>query len=241
LELLIKVVDIYKDGSYSQNNPDWHGADAGWKANKIAKVLKTSSIAFETCIEVGCGTGLVLEHLAQHFPGKSYSGYDISRDAAVFWKDRSKDIAFYSSNLLETQHTADVILLIDVFEHVPDYMGFLKALREHAEHFVFHVPLDMHVSGLLRDRQIHARSKVGHLHYFSQATALATLRDCGYELISASLTHLSQETVEGVSRRTRVANVLRRSIQAISPGLAAKLLGGYSLLVVCKTVKQSDR
>jgi predicted TPR repeat methyltransferase len=232
--------DIYQDGSYSQNNPNWHGADAGWKAGKIAEALRAASITFDSCIEVGCGTGLVLEHLAQHFPGKSYAGYDISPDAAAFWKNRPKHIAFHNSNLLQTHSTADVILLIDVFEHVPDYMGFLQALRRHAEHFVFHIPLDMHVSGLLRDRQVYARSKVGHLHYFSRATALATLKDCGFEPVSVSLTHLSQETVEGVSGKTRAANLLRRTIQVVSPGLAAKLMGGYSLLAVCKRSEQRD-
>jgi SAM-dependent methyltransferase len=234
------MADIYKDGSYSQNNPDWHGTDAGWKAGKIADALRAASITFESCIEVGCGTGLVLEHLARHFPGKSYVGYDISPDVTAFWKSRPKDIAFHNTNLLETQNIADVILLIDVFEHVPDYMGFLRELSKHAEYFVFHIPLDMHVSGLLRDKQVYARSKVGHLHYFSQATALATLKDCGFETGSVSLTHLSQETVEGVSGKTRVANILRRSIQAFSPGLAAKLLGGYSLLAVCRRSGQRD-
>ena len=34
---------------------------------------------------------------------------------------------------------------------------------------------DMHVSALLRDRQLYVRRQVGHLHYFSRATALATL------------------------------------------------------------------
>jgi SAM-dependent methyltransferase len=235
------MADIYQDGSYSQNNPDWHGADAGWKAQKIAEALSVNSVKFNSCIEVGCGTGLVLEHLARHFPGKHYAGYDISPDAAAFWKNRSKEIQFHNSNLLDTKRTADVVLLIDVFEHVPDYMGFLQELRKHAEYFVFHIPLEMHVSGLMRDRQIYARNKVGHLHYFSHATALATLKDCGFELVSASLTHLSQETVEGVRGKTRAANLLRRSIQAISPGLAAKLLGGYSLLAVCKKSKLRDQ
>ena len=231
------MTNIYQDGSYSQNNPDWHGADAGWKAEQIARALKSASVSFNTCIEVGCGTGLVLENLAQKIPGKSYEGFDISPDAAAFWKARSKNIAFHNINLLETQSTADVLLAIDVFEHVPDYMGFLRGLLKHASFFVFHVPLEMHVSGLLRDRQIHSRKKVGHLHYFSHATALATLSDCGFELISCSLTNLSQETVEGVSGKTRAANLLRRSIQAVSPGLAVKLLGGYSLLAVCKRAK----
>jgi hypothetical protein len=95
--------------------------------------------------------------------------------------------------------------------------------------------LDMHISGLLRDRQLHARRQVGHLHYFSRATALATLEDTGYVIIDDELTNLSQETTEGRRTLTKFTNLARSGVQAISPGLAAKLLGGYSLLALCRT------
>jgi hypothetical protein len=91
----------------------------------------------------------------------------------------------------------------------------------------------MHMSALLRDRQIYARQKVGHLHYFSRATALATLEDTGFRIVDDQLTNLSQETIEGQRALTRVANVARRGVQSVSQKLAAKILGGYSLLVLC--------
>jgi hypothetical protein len=133
-----------------------------------------------------------------------------------------------------TDVRADLLLLIDVFEHVEDYMGFLRKLANRARWFVFHIPLDMHVSGLLRDRQLHARQQVGHLHYFSRATALATLTDTGYRVVDQELTRLSQQTSEGRRGLTVVANLFRGCVQTLSMGLAAKLLGGYSLLVLAE-------
>jgi cyclopropane fatty-acyl-phospholipid synthase-like methyltransferase len=233
--------NIYKDGGYSESNPNWHGADAGWKADQITRALEINSIAYHSCIEVGCGTGLVLENLARLKPGKSYSGYDISPDAAAFWEHRAPGLSFHLANLLETDALVDLVLAIDVFEHVPDYMGFLEGLRKHGKHFVFHIPLEMHLMGLLRDKHVYAREMVGHLHYFSRATALATLADCGYNVISSTFTKLSQETTEGTSARTVAANVLRRIVQSFSPNLAQKLLGGYSLLVVCKLRNHGDQ
>ena len=112
-------------------------------------------------------------------------------------------------------------------------MGFLRKVSERARWFVFHIPLDMHISGLLRDRQLYVRHQVGHLHYFSRATALATLEDTGYRIVKAEYTNLSQETQEGRRTLTRIANLVRVGVQSVSIDLAAKLLGGYSLLVLC--------
>jgi hypothetical protein len=98
----------------------------------------------------------------------------------------------------------------------------------------------MHISALLRDRQLHVRHQVGHLHYFSRATALATLEDTGYRIVRADYTNLSQETQEGRRGLTRIANLIRAGTQALSTDLAAKLLGGYSLLVLCRSPEAPD-
>jgi hypothetical protein len=142
-------------------------------------------------------------------------------------------VTYRLEDFTASSETYDLLLLIDVFEHVEDYMGFLRKLAGRARWFVFHVPLEMHMSALLRDRQIYARQKVGHLHYFSRATALATLEDTGFRIVDDQLTNLSQETIEGQRALTRVANVARRGVQSVSQKLAAKILGGYSLLVLC--------
>jgi SAM-dependent methyltransferase len=230
-----KLSEFYTDGRYSEHNPDWHAADAAWKAAQILQAIDSCNINFDQCTEVGCGTGLILEHLSAALPKKNYFGYDISPIAKQFWQNRKKTILFSQEDYVTSGKDTDLLLLIDVFEHVPDYIGFLRQLRKKTKWVIFHIPLDMHVSGLLRDMQIHTRTKVGHLHYFSRATALATLRDCGYEIVAERFTLLSQQTVEGKRLLTYPANVMRKTLQVLSQGLAAKLMGGYSLLVVCKT------
>jgi hypothetical protein len=227
--------DIYADGSYRTNNPGWHSADSAWKAARIAAILTRNSVDFTSCVEVGCGAGQVLARLSRHMPGKKFSGYDVSPDAAKLWAaPPDAGLSYHLQDFTETDESSDLLLLIDVFEHIEDYMGFLRKLAGRARWFVFHIPLDMHVSGLLRDRQLHARRQVGHLHYFSRATALATLADTGYTVIEDELTSLSHETTEGRRTMTNFANLARTGLETISPNLAAKLLGGYSLLALCR-------
>ena len=231
----------YNDGTYRENNPDWHAKDSCWKAERIAGLLAANSVEFESCVEVGCGAGRILARVAECMPGRRYTGYDTSSDAAALWRSLPQtSVSYRLGDFTSSAEVYDLLLLIDVFEHVEDYMGFLRKVSKRARWFVFHIPLDMHISGLLRDRQLYVRHQVGHLHYFSRATALATLEDTGYRIVKADYTNLSQETQEGRRTLTRIANLVRVSVQAVSIDLAAKLLGGYSLLVLCTSVKASD-
>lgn len=138
--------------------------------------------------------------------------------------------------LLEEQETYDLLLTIDVFEHVPDYLGFLKSLRSRAEMKVFHIPLDLSVSSVLRPQSfLRVRRDVGHLHYFSQETAIAALEDCGYQILDAPLTAGALEVAGKYgTTRTRLANFPRRIFGSISQRWAARILGGWSLLVLAK-------
>jgi Methyltransferase domain len=227
--------NIYGDGSYRNSNPDWHSADSGWKADRVAAILAKNKVEYRSCVEVGCGAGKILSHLARQQPAKSFVGYDVSPDAAALWVTLPpSSVTYRHEDFTAAASFHDLLLLIDVFEHVEDYMGFLRKLSNRARWFVFHIPLDMHLSALLRDRQLHAREKVGHLHYFSQATALATLKDTGFRIVDHEFTKLSQETVEGQRGLTRSTNIARRAVAAISPNLSAKLLGGFSLIVLCR-------
>lgn len=226
---------IYNDGSYRENNPDWHAIDSRWKAKLIASLLARNSVEFGSCVEVGCGAGQILGRLAELIPGKSYTGYDVSPDAARLWRlAQQTPVSYRLADFRSTSEVYDLLLLIDVIEHVEDYMGFLRSVSQRAHWYVFHVPLEMQLSALLRDRQLHSRHQVGHLHYFSRATALATLADTGYQIVCDEYTHLAQETQEGRRPLTRLANVVRAGMQSVSTDLAAKLLGGYSLLVLCR-------
>jgi Methyltransferase domain len=232
------MANIYLDGTYSAKNPDWHSADSRWKADQISTMLRKHHVEPRTCVEVGCGAGVILDCLQREYAACNFSGYDVSGDAAGFWHDRNPAITFHHGDFTATQKHYDLLLLIDVFEHVEDYLGFLRKLNQRAKYFIFHIPLEMHVSAVLRDRHTVSRAAVGHLHYFSRSTALATLSAAGYSVVDEQFTKLSQQTVEGHSGVTTATNLVRRFVEFFSMKRAAKLLGGYSLLVLCQAPVQ---
>ena len=227
---------IYSDGTYLRNNPDWHADDSAWKADHISKMLARHEIVPQTVCEIGCGAGEVLRALSARLaPATRFFGYDISPSAFAICSQKANErLSFRLANLLETNERYDLAMAIDVFEHVEDYFGFLRALRARADYKVFHIPLELSAQEVLRARPlIDARRKVGHIHHFSKETALATLEDCGYEVIDHFYTSGRTE-LPGLGWKARLLKGPRAALFRMNPDLAARLLGGYSLMVVAR-------
>jgi len=228
----------YYDGTYLAENPDWDRADAVWKAQLVASILADHELAPTTVCEVGCGTGDVLAHLGKSLPNARMTGYDISPQVAKFWDEHARErgnLEFHLGDFHEIDRNVyDVLLMLDVFEHVRDPFSFLENSRAHAGHFVFHIPLDLSASSVARARPLmDVRRKVGHLHYYTRELALATLADTGYEVIEWRYTGASLQAPNR-SLKTRLAGLPRRLAYAIDKELAVRLLGGETLLVLAR-------
>ena len=226
----------YLDGAYLAHNPSWHAEHSPTKARWIDEMLRRNRVDPGSVAEVGCGSGEILVELKKRRSEARFTGFEISPQAyAICSAKQEPGLDFRLADLLEAaDERFDLLLAIDVFEHVPDYMGFLKALKGKAEHVVFHIPLDLSAQALIRGTSFPIlRDRTGHLHYFYKYTALATLRDCGYEIVDWSYTRSSQE-LPGKGLRTKLANLPRRLMQLVSEDLSARLFGGYSLLVLAR-------
>jgi len=228
--------DIYQDGTYLQHNPDWHQEDSPWKADKIIELFEKNQLQPRSICEIGCGAGAILEQLADRLgDGVELSGYEISPQAFELCNTKTRDnLAFHRSDFFAESHGhLDVLMAIDVFEHIEDYLGFLRKLRDCATYKVFHIPLDLSMQGVLRGKPlIHVRQSIGHLHYFTKDTALASLKDTGYEVIDHFYTRGSIELNH--NWRASLLRWPRSLLFAMSPDLTARALGGFSLMVLAK-------
>ncbi len=227
--------NIYLNGTYLHRNPTYHTEDSRWKAQQVLKMLARYQLPIQTVCEVGCGAGEILLHLQRHMPPETlFYGYDISPQAYALCKPHENErLTFYCEDLLSKDTPPfDLLLCLDVLEHVEDYMGFLRKLRGKGRYKLFHIPLDLSVQTVLRSTPIlRARESVGHLHYFTKETALLTLRDSGYEVVDYFYT----PTVEqGKGFIFRLIKIPRRMLMSLSADLTVRLLGGHSLLVLAQ-------
>lgn len=226
--------EMYTSELYLTRNPGWHVEDSAWKAENIARIIEANKISFHSCVEVGCGAGYILKHLSDRYRDSEFIGYDITPQLERFWHNISDHhISFMNNDFFDTQEQYDLLLLIDVFEHVEDYLGFLNRLSSRASYFIFHIPLDMNVQNIIRDKQIELRDDVGHLHYFSKSSALRTLEDSGYAIVDWFYTAGSLEAAPSKKTKKRnIANLVRKICFPMSRDLVVKIMGGFSIMVL---------
>lgn len=224
----------YLSGEYADKNPDWDSGDAPWKAALVADILQRNKIQPHTLVEVGCGAGGVLAALRQAYPDIQLSGYDIAPGTAGFWpQHKAARIHFEVGDFLALNHTVhDVVLMLDVLEHLGDPFSFLERLRSHSRYVVFHIPLDLSAISVLRESPLlHVRERVGHIHYYTRNLALAMLKECGYEIIEDQYTGAALSAPRR-SFKTKLAGFVRRLIYALNHDMGARLVGGETLLVL---------
>jgi 2-polyprenyl-3-methyl-5-hydroxy-6-metoxy-1,4-benzoquinol methylase len=136
-------------------------------------------------------------------------------------------------NLLENDSAFyDIVLAIDVLEHVEDYFGFLRALKSKGDYKIFHIPLDMSVHAVLRKSIFNAQRKgVGHLHYFTKETALETLKDAGYEILDHFFT---TACLDMHGQYTLKSRMVRKMCYTVNKDFAVRLIGGFSFMVLAR-------
>lgn len=228
---------IYESGEYMQKNKDWHVSDSPWKAGNIYKIIQRNRLKYDSVCEVGCGAGEILRQLSYKMPEHvRFEGYEISPQAYELSKDRESDrIHFHLKDLLEEDAsvTFDIVMAIDVFEHVEDSFSFLRKLRSRGKYHVFHIPLDITINGILQDKFMVGRNTVGHINYYTKETALATLEDCGYKIMDYFYTADSLE-LPRKTFKSKLAKFPRKLLFDVNQDFTVKLFGGFSLMVLAK-------
>jgi SAM-dependent methyltransferase len=233
-----KVLDqnMYTDGGYLEKNPLWHADESPFKVTQILRMLQKNSLKPKTVCEVGCGVGEVLKLLQEKMDKAcNFWGYEISPQALEICKTKANErLQFKLADVSQEEGAFfDMILVLDVIEHVEDYYGFLKGIRPKSDLKIFHFPLDLSVQAVLRQRGLLTRRELyGHIQYFTKETALETLKDVGYELLDYFYTPRCLELAKQMIQK--IAILPRKVCFAIHPDLAVRVLGGYSLLVLAK-------
>lgn len=87
-------------------------------------------IEFQELLDVGCGTGPMIELLLKEFPDKSYTGIDLTpRMIEVAQEKKLNHTRFLvgdSENLPFAENTFDVIVCTNSFHHYPNPQAFMK-------------------------------------------------------------------------------------------------------------------
>jgi len=228
--------NIYASGEYLAKNPLWHADESPFKVTQILQMLQKNKLQPKTICEVGCGAGEVLRLLQERMdPECIFCGYEISPQALEICQGKAnKNLRFKLADIGSDQGAFfDLLLILDVVEHVEDYFGLLDKIRPKGNLKIFHFPLDLSVQAVLRKRGLLIRRELyGHIQYFTKETAMETLKDTGYEILDYFYTprciELAKQTIQ------KLAALPRRICFALHQDVTVRILGGYSLLVLAR-------
>lgn len=148
----------------------------------------------EHVVEVGCGYGGFIAALHQRRQLRSAIGIDFSVAAIDFAKARfgAAGVAFFASPSLDAGQTAalvrasaggriDCIALIDVIEHVPDALGFVRELAAVCGLFLIKLPVESAVFDNYCTPKEYpgSRHSNGHVREFDANTVYYFVRQLG--------------------------------------------------------------
>ena len=230
--------EMYTSDDYLKNNPTWDDESTPWKAGIIHGLLQMNGVKPKTIVEVGCGAGGILRELAIiDATIQKLTGYDISPSAISLANQKQNErVRYYHSDFINGNETGgDVLLVIDVIEHIDDYYGFLNKLKHRSTHIVFHIPLDLSCRNILKPHTLLLqRNLVGHLHYFTKEMVEWALKDTGFTVVDWVYTKPEIDTKKASSLKDRTKKLLRAISFAINKDWSAKMWGGYSMMILAK-------
>jgi SAM-dependent methyltransferase len=247
------IQEFYTSGEYLQENPTWHADESPWKVVGVLGILRKNQLKPGTVGEIGCGVGEVLRLLQVNLPADcELWGYDISPKAIELCGPKANDKLHFilSDRSQAVNKHFDVILILDVLEHLEDYFSFLRDLHPRSDYMIFQLPMDISLRSVFLKRINHFRKTYGHLHYFTKETALQMVRDAGYEVVDycyngpTGMAPMSWGQVR--SRPSLLPRLLLRLVKrivwklsfdllfAINQDFAIRLTGGRRLLILAK-------
>jgi len=198
------------------------------------QMIARNGLRFSSVCDVGCGAGEISRLLAATYKDAQFTGFEISPDAYAFCAPKAgANLHYENAQAFESGKTFDLAMAIDVFEHVDDYFGFVRNMRKISKFQIYHIPLDLSAQALLRRTPLKkVRDQVGHIHYFSKDTALATLTDTGHDVVDWFYTKSAIE-LGTTSLVRKLAAVPRAAAFSMFPDFAVRVLGGFSMMVLC--------
>ena len=232
------VRDRYVKGEYKIAD-----VDGPWKSRQMCRLIEMvpDKDTVRTYADVGCGQGAVLVNLRDRLLRSGFNlvkvvGYDISPFPRGLI-DRHREIDFRQVDFLDDDESFDVVTLNDVLEHVGAPQEFLSKVGGRARYVAVHVPLEGRLGVLLANQYNYKIADVGHVSFWTPATALNLVTASGLQPLYCRYT----KGILAPSSRERWSQLLtlplRALVVALHPGLAAVTTGGVSLGILCRGKK----
>lgn len=235
--------DFYKK-EYTKLNNTLHVEDSPWKIEKVKRLIKGRLSPGVIC-DIGCGAGLIAKGMAEAYPGAKVIGLDISLDMIKAAKKNSPKPSFVNASIEDLPigaHKVDIVILIDVLEHLEDPGRVLGALSRVAGHLVIKVPLEDSLWYWANDKtgrytREDGRRKLGHIQYFKMSSLTRLLNNAGFEVADYEIISQNVDNPDNphISKLGKVINPVRVLAYKVSKTLFARVFNASVILLAGNT------
>jgi ubiquinone/menaquinone biosynthesis C-methylase UbiE len=244
------VEEFYTTGEYARRNPSLHEEDAACKIRRIMPLIslfsKLNNSESVRLLDVGGGAGIILKALSEKLKqdhGVKVSKYalDLTPLMLTRQKQNNPDIQVtYNVDLCKNpldNKCADLVLMIDVVEHIPDSDKALSEVGRIGKFAVFNIPLEKNFIefvwnvmsiGALRHKRI---ASVGHIHIYNYSSALKQINKICGDIVNYYITDPNPWPLDF---KNRVRDRIVARTFKLSPKISSLLFGSSSLMVLVK-------
>lgn len=178
------------DDSYDWNK-HWSVYDANTQ-NNPAQLFRfrvvadlVSQLPGSRLVDIGCGQGDLLRHLATTFPALSLAGFELSQSGVDATKQKVPTaevqvLDLYSAQApgILSQVHAEIGTCSEVLEHVPDPVSFLSRARTAL------LPGGFMVATVPGGPRTGFDIQIGHLQHFTRSSIQSIFEQAGYEVVN---------------------------------------------------------
>jgi ubiquinone/menaquinone biosynthesis C-methylase UbiE len=227
---------------YDAEMTRWRLLGASDKAEHIEMMFKSMGKRIETVLEVGCGTGAVLEQLAARRVGSTHTGIEIGEERSGTYNGALEGactnnvtvLGYDGKRIPFADASVDLVYATHVLEHVTDERSFLHELRRVARHFVYvEVPCELHLRTSYNALQ--ESLSIGHINAYSVRSFVLTLETSGLRVLKVNVFDHSYRIRRfhcGLWNAV-IKTALRRSLLGINGYLASQLFT-YHVGAICE-------
>lgn len=194
---MIDATHLYTTGDYGIQHQDWHLADAPNKVQDIfaglQAVVETSGKTKLKVADIGTGVGGVLaetaKQLRQSYPNLEVTpiGFEIAPSAVEVGRQLFPDLDIRQKPLEQSDGPFDLVMFIDVLEHLENPWEMLRLARATGDYMVIRQPLLESFSTFRHNNYQDQREHWGHIGYFNYHSFIDMAATTGWKPLQVNL------------------------------------------------------
>jgi SAM-dependent methyltransferase len=173
-----------------EQEAEWLRRGARHKVDSVQHLLERNGIQPRRLLELGCGTGAVIEECRRRAIGREHVAVDFSSAAIGFLRSHSEGIATRVADVTAADFTMeddfDVVILSHVVEHLAKPKQFLESVARKIKwtYLVIEVPLeDLLVNKIRWAGKNRIDKRAAHVQFFTASSFIRLIRSIPLRLV----------------------------------------------------------